>query len=55
MLTYSFQADQGVHSLTDVPVFTRGPCQEKFGGVYGNIDIFYGLADCLGLSQTQAP
>lgn len=25
-------ADQGVHSLTDVPVFAMGPCQELFGG-----------------------
>ena len=25
-------ADQGVHSLTDVPVFAQGPCQEMFGG-----------------------
>lgn len=25
--------DQGVHSLTDVPVFAQGPCQELFGGV----------------------
>lgn len=24
--------DQGVHSLTDVPVFAMGPCQELFGG-----------------------
>ena len=22
----------GVHSLTDVPVFAQGPCQELFGG-----------------------
>lgn len=25
--------DQGVHSLTDVPVFAMGPCQEDFGGM----------------------
>ena len=24
--------DQGVHSLTDVPVFAMGPCQELFAG-----------------------
>jgi alkaline phosphatase len=36
---------QGVHSLTDVPVFAMGPCQELFGGVYGNIDIFFGMAN----------
>ena len=50
--TLSVSNDQGVHSLTDVPVFAQGPCQELFGGVYGNIDIFYGMAQCLGLSQT---
>ena len=43
--------NQGVHSLTDVPVFARGPCQEMFGGVYNNIDIFFGMADCLGLAR----
>ena len=43
--------NQGVHSLTDVPVFARGPCQELFGGVYNNIDVFFHMAECLGLSQ----
>lgn len=42
---------QGVHSLTDVPVFAMGPCQELFGGVYSAIDVFYGMANCLGLGQ----
>jgi alkaline phosphatase len=49
------QASQGVHSLTDVPVFARGPCQENFSGVYNNIDIFYGMAACLGLSRPGGP
>ncbi|PBP21130.1 protein tyrosine phosphatase [Diplocarpon rosae] len=43
--------NQGVHSLTDVPVFAMGPCQELFGGVYGNIDIFFNMAACLGLAR----
>ncbi|EPS35256.1 hypothetical protein H072_11516 [Dactylellina haptotyla CBS 200.50] len=43
---------QGVHSLTDVPVFAMGPCQELFGGVQNNIDIFFNMANCLGLSRT---
>lgn len=30
--TLPVDADQGVHSLTDVPVFAVGPCQEVFGG-----------------------
>ncbi|KAI1341028.1 alkaline phosphatase-like protein [Xylariaceae sp. FL0016] len=41
----------GVHSLTDVPVFAMGPCQETFGGVYGNVDLFFKMASCLGLAQ----
>ncbi|KAM7197996.1 alkaline phosphatase [Rhypophila sp. PSN 637] len=42
---------QGVHSLTDVPVYAMGPCQEAFGGTYENIDLFYKMAECLGLGQ----
>lgn len=49
--TLPVDQSQGVHSLTDVPVFAQGPCQELFGGVYSNIDIFYGIAECLGLGQ----
>lgn len=49
-MDYSNEA-QGVHSLTDVPVFAMGPCQELFGGVYGNIDIFFNMAECLGLAR----
>jgi alkaline phosphatase len=45
---------QGVHSLTDVPVFAMGPCADTFGGVYGNIDIFYKMASCLGLARPDA-
>jgi alkaline phosphatase len=52
--TLSVDNEQGVHSLTDVPVFAQGPCQEKFGGVYNNIDIFFGMAACLGLSRERA-
>lgn len=47
-------ASQGVHSLTDVPVYASGPCSEIFGGTYGNIDVFYKIAECLGLSQVPA-
>lgn len=52
--TLPVSADQGVHSLTDVPVFAQGPCQAAFGGVYNNIDIFYNIATCLGLARTKA-
>ena len=51
--TLSTDEAQGVHSLTDVPVFAMGPCQELFGGVYGNIDIFFNIAECLGLSRNK--
>ena len=53
--TLPVSADQGVHSLTDVPVFAQGPCQDSFNGVYNSIDIFYGMAGCLGLSQVGGP
>ncbi|KAJ5583804.1 hypothetical protein N7450_006468 [Penicillium hetheringtonii] len=49
--TLPVSADQGVHSLTDVPVFAKGPCQELFGGVYNSIDIFFNMAECLGLAE----
>lgn len=49
--TLPLDQDQGVHSLTDVPVFAQGPCQEMFGGVYNNIDIFFGMANCFGLAR----
>ncbi|KAH9868139.1 hypothetical protein J1614_007211 [Plenodomus biglobosus] len=49
--TLPVENDQGVHSLTDVPVFAQGPCQEMFGGVYSSIDIFYNMAECLGLAR----
>ncbi|CAK7231994.1 hypothetical protein SCUCBS95973_008110 [Sporothrix curviconia] len=43
---------QGVHSLTDVPVYAWGPCQETFSGTYSNIDVFYKIASCLGLAHS---
>ncbi|KAL9623503.1 MAG: hypothetical protein Q9160_002183 [Pyrenula sp. 1 TL-2023] len=49
--TLPTNAAQGVHSLTDVPVFALGPCQESFGGTYGNVDVFFKMAACLGLSR----
>ncbi|KAL2266469.1 hypothetical protein VTJ83DRAFT_5821 [Remersonia thermophila] len=42
---------QGVHSLTDVPVYAMGPCQADFGGTYNNIDVFFKIAGCLGLGH----
>lgn len=49
--TVGTDESQGVHSLTDVPVYAWGPCQETFGGTYNNVDIFYKIANCLGLAR----
>ncbi|KAH7318695.1 alkaline-phosphatase-like protein [Stachybotrys elegans] len=51
--TLSTSETSGVHSLTDVPVYALGPCQETFGGTYNNIDIFYKIANCLGLAREE--
>lgn len=45
--------NQGVHSLTDVAVWAQGPCSEIFGGVYNSIDVFFKMAECLGLSEVK--
>ncbi|UNI19081.1 hypothetical protein JDV02_005298 [Purpureocillium takamizusanense] len=42
---------QGVHSLTDVPVYALGPCQDTFSGTFSNVDVFYKIASCLGLAR----
>jgi alkaline phosphatase len=47
--------DQGVHSLTDVPVYAMGPCQELFGGAYDSTDIFFYMAQCFGLARGIQP
>ncbi|KXN93363.1 Alkaline phosphatase, partial [Leucoagaricus sp. SymC.cos] len=47
--TLSTDEAQGVHSLTDVSIFAHGAGAEAFRGVYNNIDIFYKVADALGL------
>ncbi|KAM0558495.1 hypothetical protein ACHAPJ_004689 [Fusarium lateritium] len=49
--TISVDNSQGVHSLTDVPVYALGPCQDTFSGTFNNVDIFYKIANCLGLAQ----
>jgi alkaline phosphatase len=50
--TLPVDRNQGVHSLTDVPVFATGPCAELFGGVYNSIDIFFGISTCLGMGRS---
>ncbi|KAI4089743.1 MAG: hypothetical protein LQ344_005204 [Seirophora lacunosa] len=51
--TLPVDSPTGVHSLTDVPVFAQGPCQEMFSGVYNNIEIFFNMAACLGLARSK--
>ena len=41
----------GVHSLTDVPIFAMGPCQQDFQGTRDSTEIFFGIAECLGLGR----
>lgn len=41
----------GVHSLQDVPVYAKGPGSEAFRGVYSSVEIFFKIADVLGLGQ----
>merc|ERR1712000_448351 len=47
--TLATDESSGVHSLTDVPVYAWGPCQDLFQGTFNNIDIFYKISECLGL------
>ncbi|PFH53031.1 hypothetical protein AMATHDRAFT_172594 [Amanita thiersii Skay4041] len=49
--TIAVDEPQGVHSLTDVSVFANGPGADEFRGVYNNIDIFFKIADVLGLGK----
>lgn len=47
--TLPTSAAQGVHSLTDVPVFASGPGAELFGGVYNSVDVFFKMCSALQL------
>lgn len=44
--TLPVENSQGVHSLTDVPVFAMGPCQEQFGGTFIRLFHTFLVADC---------
>ncbi|CAI0646047.1 unnamed protein product [Colletotrichum noveboracense] len=52
--TLPVSSSSGVHSITDVPLFAMGPCQQTFAGVYDNTDVFFKIASCLGLGQSSA-
>ncbi|KAF5359869.1 hypothetical protein D9756_003456 [Leucocoprinus leucothites] len=41
----------GPNEAEDVSVFTKGPGSEAFRGVFNSIDIFYKMADALGLGD----
>ncbi|KAM0756285.1 protein tyrosine phosphatase [Meredithblackwellia eburnea MCA 4105] len=43
--------DQGVHSLTDVPVYAWGPGSELFRGVQNSVDIAFKIAQALDLGR----
>ncbi|KAF9048662.1 alkaline phosphatase [Panaeolus papilionaceus] len=47
--TLPVEESQGVHSLQDVSVFANGPGSEAFRGVYNSPEIFFKIADALGL------
>ncbi|RXW18530.1 hypothetical protein EST38_g7321 [Candolleomyces aberdarensis] len=51
--TLPIDQGQGVHSLQDVPVYAKGPGSEAFRGVYNSVDIFFKIADTLGLGDTR--
>lgn len=44
----------GVHTLQDVPVFAFGPGAQEFSGVYHQSEIFFDMADALGLDPSKA-
>lgn len=41
-----------VHTLQDVPVWAQGPGSEHFGGSIENVEIFFGMANALGLDPS---
>jgi alkaline phosphatase len=44
---------QGVHSMTQVPVFASGPGAHLFGHVMDNTEIFFNFAAALGLGGSE--
>lgn len=43
-------ATSSVHTLQDVPIFATGPGAEYFGRVMENIEVYFGMANALGLN-----
>ncbi|KAJ3091556.1 hypothetical protein HK102_000095 [Quaeritorhiza haematococci] len=46
--------DQGVHSLQDVPLFARGPGSNRASRIMDNNELFFVIAEALGLGQPPA-
>lgn len=47
--TLKSEANNGVHSFQDVPLFAMGPGSEAFAGVMDNTEVFHKIAQALGL------
>lgn len=47
-------ATTGVHTMQDVPIFASGPGAEFFGRVMDNTEVFFGMADAIGLDPSAA-
>ncbi|KAI9240437.1 MAG: alkaline phosphatase-like protein [Podila humilis] len=47
--TLKGEANNGVHSFQDVPLFAMGPGSEVFAGVMDNTEVFHKIAQALGL------
>ena len=43
----------GVHSLTDVPVYSFGPGHEYFRGIQNSVDIAFHIAKAVGLGKQE--
>ena len=50
----ALDSSTGVHTLQDAPVFASGPGSEWFGRSYDQTEIFFGMANALGLDPREA-
>lgn len=48
-------AGTGPHTVDDVPLYASGPGSSYFKGVIDNTEVFFGMANALGLDLTRAP
>ncbi|SCW50905.1 alkaline phosphatase [Paenibacillus tianmuensis] len=52
--TISPADSQGVHTADDVPLMVYGPGSQYFKGTMDNTDVFFGMANALGLNASDA-